>query len=110
MLLQLAGPLMLTQHPQICGEVVGREQGVGVLLPEHPTAVAQGVLVELAGPLILPQRMQIGGEVVGRVQGVGVVLPSRSSRPVNTTNRAGMFHTRPTGIPADRARANPLNA
>jgi len=72
-LVELAGPLMLAQLPQIVGEVVGRAQGVGVVLAEHPAAVGEGVLVELAGLCILPQRPQIESEVVGRFQGVGVV-------------------------------------
>ena len=37
-LVQLAGPLILAQRVQIEGEVVGRAQGVGVILAEHPTA------------------------------------------------------------------------
>ena len=54
-LLQLAGPLMLPQRPQIGGEVAGRGQGVGVVLAEHPTAAGKGILIQLAGPLILTQ-------------------------------------------------------
>ena len=37
-LVQLAGPLILAQRVQIEGEVVGRAQGVGVILAEHPMA------------------------------------------------------------------------
>jgi hypothetical protein len=40
-LLHLAGLLMLAQRTQIAGEVVGRVQGVGVVLAKHPAAIGE---------------------------------------------------------------------
>ena len=39
-------------------KVVGRDEGVGMVVTQHPAAPGQGVLVECAGPLILAQRAQ----------------------------------------------------
>ena len=64
----------LAQFAQVGGEVVGRGEGVGVVVAQHPAAPGQGVLVECAGLLILAQRAQIGGEVVGRGEGVGMIV------------------------------------
>jgi hypothetical protein len=59
------GPVVLTQTRPDSGETVGQEQGVGVVLAQHPAHASQGVLAELATPLIMPQRPQGNGEVAG---------------------------------------------
>jgi predicted carbohydrate-binding protein with CBM5 and CBM33 domain len=63
------GLLVLTQLGQFDGEVVGRDQGVGVVLAQNPAAAGQGVLVQGAGLLVLTQLGQPDGEVISRVQG-----------------------------------------
>ena len=45
-----AGLLVLAQRAQVGGEVVGRGEGVGVVVAEDPAAAGEGVLVELRGP------------------------------------------------------------
>ena len=64
-LLQVAGPLMLAQRPQIASEVVGRAQGDGVVLAEHPTAAGEGILLQLARLLMLAQCTQVESEAAG---------------------------------------------
>ena len=54
--------------------LLGRAEGVGVVVAEDPAAAGEGVLVEGAGLLVLTQRAQVDGEVVGRAEGVGVVV------------------------------------
>jgi hypothetical protein len=44
---------VLAQRAQIGGEIVGRAQGVGVVLTEHPTTAGEGILSELAGPFVI---------------------------------------------------------
>ena len=48
-LVELAGSLVLAQRMQIAGEVVGRGQGVGVVLPEYPAAVGERPFEQGAG-------------------------------------------------------------
>ena len=55
------------------GEVVPRDQGLGVVGAHHPHAVGQGLLVQRDGPAQVPRRLVGAGEVVPRDQGVGVV-------------------------------------
>ena len=44
---------------QVAGEVVGRGEGVGVVVAQDPPAAGEGVLVEGAGLLVLAQRVQV---------------------------------------------------
>ena len=71
--------LGLAQRAQVGGKVVGRGEGVGVVVTQHPAAAGQGVLVECAGLLILAQLAQIGGEPAGRGEGVGVVVAQHAA-------------------------------
>ena len=50
-----AGLLVVAQRGQVAGEVVGRGEGVGVVVAQDPPAAGEGVLVEGAGLLVAPQ-------------------------------------------------------
>src|SRR5262249_43755813 len=52
-LFQSAGPPVLAQRSQVNGEIVGRREGAGVVVAEHPAPAGQGVGIEFAGPLII---------------------------------------------------------
>ena len=67
-------PSRLPQRPQVDGEVVGRAEGVGVVVAQHPPIPGQGVLVQHPRRRMLPQRPQVVGEAGGRGEGVGVVV------------------------------------
>ena len=60
--------LGLAQLAQVGCKVIGRDEGVGVVVTQHPAA-GQGVLVECAGLLILVQLTQTGCEPAGRGEG-----------------------------------------
>ena len=42
------------------------EQGVGVIVAQHPPATGQGFLVQLVGPLVVTEDGQVRGKVVSR--------------------------------------------
>jgi hypothetical protein len=71
---EYAGSLVLTQRPQVEGEVAGRAQRVGVVFAQHSATPTHGVLAELASRLVFTQRAQIVGKVMSRTQRVGMVL------------------------------------
>ena len=64
-LVQVPGPLIVTQDGQIGGEVAGRDQRVGVVVAQHPPPTGQGVLDEVPGPLVATQPAQVEGKIVG---------------------------------------------
>src|SRR3954467_1620050 len=66
--------LGLAQFAQVGCEVVGRGEGVGMVVAEYPAAPGEGVLVEGAGLLILAELAQVGREPVRRGEGIWVVV------------------------------------
>ena len=62
--LQVPGRSALTQPTQGDGEVVGRGQGVGVVVAQHPAAPGQGVLVQVRGPLALAQLPRVAARLL----------------------------------------------
>jgi hypothetical protein len=52
---ELVGLLVLTQCAQVGGEGMGRAQGGGMVVAQHPAAAGQGVFRELAGLLVRTQ-------------------------------------------------------
>jgi hypothetical protein len=59
---------------QVGCKVVGRDEGVGMVVTQHPAAPGQGVLVECAGPLILAQLAQVNREPAHCGEGIWVVV------------------------------------
>ncbi len=103
-LVELAGPLMLAQLPQIVGEVVGRAQGVGVVLAEHPAAVGEGVLVKLAGLCILPSARRSRARLLADSRVSGSSVPSTRRRSVSARSNRGGRHR---GLPGCAGRSRP---
>jgi hypothetical protein len=64
-LVECAGLLVFAQYVHGVGEVVGRAEGVGVVVAEDASAAGQGVLVELAGLVVFSQHVEVGSEAVG---------------------------------------------
>ena len=56
--------LILSQRPQVEGEVVGREQGVGVLLTQHPAPQPKGTLGERHARRCFSACLQVKGGLV----------------------------------------------
>jgi len=59
------------------GEVVAREQGLGVILAQDPHAAGEGLLEQGDGPAQVSRRLVSAGEVVAGGQGVWVVLAQK---------------------------------
>ena len=114
-IVHLAGLLVLAQRAQVSGEVVGRAQGVGVVITEHPAVADQGVLAELAGLLVLTQRAQASGEVMGQAQRVGVVITQRPAPADQGVLRrllappAQLLARHPTSVPQRQSAAQGFN-
>jgi hypothetical protein len=66
--------LVLAQGAQVGCQVVGLDQGVGMVVTQHATTPGEGVLLEGAGPLVLAQNAQIGREPARRGEGLGMVV------------------------------------
>src|SRR3954470_22365487 len=60
--LLLVGP---AQRAQVDGEPVGRGEGVGVVVAQHPAEPGEGVVLELAGLLVLASSCQGEAEKAG---------------------------------------------
>jgi len=73
--------LALAQRAQVGCKVVGRDEGVGMVVTQHPAAPGDGVLVECAGLLVLAQLAQVGREPAGRGEGVWVVVAQHAAEP-----------------------------
>ena len=65
---------VVAEGAQVVGEVVGRGEGVGVVLAEDAAVAGEGVFVDDAGLFVLADVAQACGEVVGGGEGVGVVV------------------------------------
>lgn len=70
-------------------EVVGRAEGVGVVVAQDPAAAGEGVLVEGTSLLVLAQPGQVDTEVVGRAEGVGVVVAQDAIPSIRQSSAVG---------------------
>jgi hypothetical protein len=71
---ELMGPLSLTQLAKDNREVVSRVQSIGMALAQHPTTADQSVLFELTGLLPLTQLAKVSSEIASRIQGPAVIV------------------------------------
>lgn len=96
-LLQSMSLVVLSGFARAGSEVVGGDQGVGVVVTEDPAHGGEGVLAELASLLIVPQLPQVEAEVADRLQGVGVVVTQHEAAQV-----PGALEQRPGGTGSPR--------
>jgi len=68
------------------GEAIGRTQGVGVGIAQHPAPAGQDVLEQLASPQVVTVRAQVNGQIVDQAVwsypgwGDAAGQPARSGR------------------------------
>ena len=98
-LVELAGSLVLAQRMQIAGEVVGRGQGVGVVLPEYPAAVGERPFEQGAGGAGFSPGLQVSS---GPVEQSADVLTSRVQGAVGVGRGQHMGQQRSPGWPGGR--------